>query len=64
MPRRPRVLGAGDDVSAAFSARIVMAVTEAGVSGAHDRFPGGLFQGLMVFSRSKVQNWRKGEGIQ
>ncbi len=64
MPRRPRVLGAGDDVSAAFSARIVMAVTEPQASWADDDFPSGLFQGLMVFSRSKVQNWRKGEGIQ
>jgi hypothetical protein len=43
MPRRPRVLGAGDDASADRSGRIVMAVTETPTWWKHDALPNGLF---------------------
>ena len=44
--------------------QIVMAVTETRVSRAHDTLTSGNFRDKVVLPRWKVNNWRKGDGIQ
>ena len=54
--------GSGGVVSS--DGQIVMAVTETRVSRAHDTLTSGNFRDKVVLPRWKVNNWRKGDGIQ